>query len=111
MTETNRRMQREIETIALMVRLFCRSHHDPQDELCPACAALLDYARQRLDRCRYVSEKPTCAACPIHCYKPVMRQRIRAVMRYAGPRMLYRHPAAALRHLLDARRRPPPQTP
>jgi hypothetical protein len=110
MAETNRRLQREVETIALMVRLFCQAHHSAQGEFCAECAALLDYARQRLDRCRYTADKPTCAACPIHCYKPAMRERIRQVMRYAGPRMLYRHPTAALRHLLDARRKPPPMT-
>ena len=103
-------MQREAETIALMVRLFCRAHHAPQGELCTECAALLDYAEKRLDHCRYATDEPTCAACPIHCYKPTMRERIRGVMRYAGPRMLYRHPTAALRHLIDARRKPPPKT-
>jgi len=30
-----------------------------------------------------------------------MRERIRAVMRYAGPRMLWRHPLLALLHLAD----------
>jgi hypothetical protein len=29
-----------------------------------------------------------------------MQQRIRDVMRYAGPRMLYHHPIAAIRHML-----------
>jgi hypothetical protein len=28
-----------------------------------------------------------------------MRERMRQVMRYAGPRMLWFHPVAALRHL------------
>ena len=35
------------------------------------------------------------------------RQEIRAVMRYAGPRMLYRHPKMALWHLFDGRRQEP----
>lgn len=58
----------------------------------------------RLDRCPFGEEKPTCAACPIHCYKADRRQRIRKVMRYAGPRMLWHHPWSALLHLWDARR-------
>ncbi len=33
-----------------------------------------------------------------------MRERVRVVMRYAGPRMLFRHPILAVRHLLDERR-------
>jgi hypothetical protein len=36
-----------------------------------------------------------------------MRRRIRAVMRYAGPRILFRHPMLALRHMLDGLQRPP----
>ena len=35
-----------------------------------------------------------------HCYKPEMRERIRQVMRYSGPRMITKHPVAAIRHLL-----------
>jgi hypothetical protein len=36
-----------------------------------------------------------------------MRQRIRAVMRYAGPRMLLRHPGMAIMHLFDGARKQP----
>jgi hypothetical protein len=43
-----------------------------------------------------------------HCYRPEMRQRVREVMRFAGPKMLLRHPLLAVRHLLDERRKPPP---
>jgi len=72
--------------------------------LCPDCAALLDYARARLARCPYGAQKPTCADCPTHCYKPAMREQMRAVMRYSGPRMLTRHPLLAAAHLIDGRR-------
>jgi hypothetical protein len=67
----------------------------------------MDYARVRLDTCRYGTEKPTCATCPTHCYKPVMRERVREVMRYSGPRMLKRHPVLAVAHLVDGRRPAP----
>jgi hypothetical protein len=33
-----------------------------------------------------------------------MRERVRTVMRYAGPRMLKRHPYLAVMHILDGRR-------
>jgi hypothetical protein len=35
-----------------------------------------------------------------------MRDKIKTAMRYAGPRMTYRHPYLAVRHLMDRRRRP-----
>ena len=93
--------------MAAMVRIYCKAHHDERSgrgELCRECSELLDYARMRLERCPFGAEKPTCAKCSVHCYKPAMRERIRAVMRYAGPRMIPRHPVLALRHLLDGRR-------
>ena len=70
-------------------------------------AELLAYARARLSRCPYQEGKTTCARCPVHCYRPAMRARIRRVMRYAGPRMLTRHPLLALRHLIDGLRKEP----
>ena len=69
--------------------------------LCPQCQALLDYAHQRLERCRFGEDKPSCTLCPVHCYKPAMRQQIRQVMRYSGPRMLLHNPVLAIRHLWD----------
>jgi len=39
-----------------------------------------------------------------------MRERVRDVMRWAGPRMLWRHPWLAITHVLDGRR-PAPRLP
>ena len=69
--------------------------------VCGECAALRDYAFCRLDRCPFGADKTTCARCPIHCYKPAIKDRVKEVMRYAGPRMIYRHPILALLHQLD----------
>ena len=69
--------------------------------LCPQCQSLLAYAHQRLDRCKFGNAKPSCTRCPVHCYKPAMRQQIRQVMRYSGPRMLLHHPILAIKHLWD----------
>ncbi len=99
------RLRREHRTLELMVQLYCRKHHGTRDEQCEACRGLSAYARERIDRCKFGAVKPICAKCPIHCYKPDMRERVRAVMRYAGPRMLLRHPILAVAHLLDRRRK------
>ena len=99
------RRAREFKTLAAMLRLYCRRHHRPADEaLCADCAALCDYARRRLERCVFGEDKPTCANCSVHCYSAKMRERVRQVMRWAGPRMLLRHPLLALYHLIDGRR-------
>jgi len=79
--------------------------------MCQACAALKAYASERLDRCVYGLEKPTCVNCPIHCYKREQREAVREVMRYAGPRMLRWHPLLAVMHVLDGRRSAPKMRP
>lgn len=92
----------------VMVRIYCDDHthsHDAGAILCAGCQAFLDYAERRLEKCPYGPAKPTCAKCPIHCYKPQPREFAREVMRYSGPRMLLRHPWLSLAHLADKVRR------
>ena len=103
------RRAREFKTIAAMLRMYCRAHHDDAvpSRLCPECASLHDYAWRRLERCVFGEDKPTCVNCAVHCYSAAMRERVRQVMRWAGPRMLLRHPLLAIRHLLDDRRPAP----
>jgi hypothetical protein len=94
-----------------MIACYCRGVHGSRGPLCEACQALLDYAGNRLVRCPFGGKKPVCAQCPIHCYQPRMRETMKQVMRYAGPRLLLRHPVLTLRHWLDARRPPPASGP
>lgn len=131
------RIEREKRVVSRMIGLYCRAHHDASvpdgtsacdavssrdsgspcdvnadrgdggEGLCPACAVLRAYALRRLDACRFGAAKPPCERCPIHCYAPACREQIRAVMRYAGPRMLLYAPLDALWHLL---RRLKPET-
>ncbi len=103
----SKRLARERKTVAAMIRIYCRGQHGTRAGLCAECGELLAYAQERLERCRFGADKPTCANCPVHCYRPAMRERIRAVMRYAGPRMSYRHPVLTLYHFLDGRRKGP----
>jgi hypothetical protein len=99
----NRRIAREKKTIRAMIAIYCRGKHHAAGagELCAECEELLNYAFARLDRCPFAADKPPCAKCAIHCYKPSLREKVKEVMRFAGPRMLWRHPLLALRHCLD----------
>ncbi len=90
---------RELRTIQIMIGMYCRHHHGGTP-LCTDCAALEDYAKRRLERCVFGDAKPNCAKCAVHCYNSDMREQIRMVMRWAGPRMLLRHPILGIRHLL-----------
>ncbi len=102
------RLERERKTMRAMITCFCRGTHGSGDRLCPECDELLAYATNRLERCPFGERKPTCAKCPIHCYQPQRREQVKAVMRYAGPRLFWRHPILSVRHMLDAYRRIPP---
>jgi hypothetical protein len=95
-----------------MVRIYCADkHRSKRGALCSACGPLLHYADERLAKCPFQEEKTTCRDCPIHCYRPVERTAMKDVMRYAGPRMLWRHPLLAIRHLWIERQGAPPWPP
>ena len=94
------RIEEEKRVIAQMIHLYCQKK-EGNTELCPSCQALLDYAYARLEHCPFGENKTSCEKCPIHCYKPAMREKMREVMRFSGPRMLLYHPIAAIRHLLN----------
>jgi len=92
------RIESEKNTLRFMVRYYCRKHHGGV-EPCSECDEILAYAINRLDQCRYGETKTSCLLCPTHCYANPQRQKIRAIMRFVGPRMLYLRPIEALRHL------------
>ncbi len=92
------RIKEEQHVVELMIRLYCRNK-EGNKELCSSCAELLHYATTRLEHCKFGENKTTCKQCPIHCYRPQMKERIREVMRWAGPRMIWHHPIAAIKHL------------
>jgi hypothetical protein len=100
------RIRREKNTIAAMVRIYCKNHHEGHGQLCPECNELLEYAEMRLDKCPFQEKKTTCGKCPIHCYQPQMREKVKKVMRYAGPRMLLHHPVLAMQHAIDGFKKP-----
>lgn len=92
------RIEEEKKTIEQMIHFYCR-HKEKNQTLCSACNELLKYAHQRLEHCPFGEQKKTCRQCPVHCYHPEMRQKIKEVMRFAGPRMIWHHPLWTLRHL------------
>jgi hypothetical protein len=101
------RIRQEQRTIDAMLGIYCRDYHGTAGRLCRDCEALRTYAHQRLATCPFQEEKPVCNRCEVRCYSVAKREQVRAVMRYAGPRMPLRHPWLALQHLLDKLRRVP----
>jgi hypothetical protein len=110
MTLRSARLQRERDTIQAMVEIFCVGHHHSLDTshslgLCAECSTTLSYALQRIELCPHKSEKPSCANCRVHCYRGEWAQKIKQLMRYSGPKMIFKHPVLAFFHIWDSKTR------
>ena len=103
-TDISRKREQEKEMVTQMIQLYCRGNHHTGSLMCSECQKLAEYASMRSDKCPFMETKTFCSNCKVHCYKPDMRDKIKAVMRYSGPRMILHHPVAAVRHLILTKR-------
>jgi uncharacterized paraquat-inducible protein A len=97
-------LQREEKTVVEMIKMYCKKNHD-DNCLCDECRLLSEYAVKRLKLCRYGKDKPVCSKCKTHCYRSEMREKIKKVMRYSGPRMILYHPGTAIMHMYGKMRK------
>ena len=104
MDSITRKREQEKRVVSEMIALYCHKHHGEKHGLCDDCAALEEYARSRSDHCPFMETKTFCANCRVHCYKSEMREKIREVMRFSGPRMLFIHPIMAIHHVISTKR-------
>ncbi len=96
--------EEEKAIVSQMIALYCRKNHGIKNSLCFDCTNLVSYAKQRIDKCPFMETKTFCSNCKVHCYKPEMREKIRVVMRFSGPRMLLYHPVMALHHVIETKK-------
>ncbi|MCR5584064.1 MAG: nitrous oxide-stimulated promoter family protein [Lachnospiraceae bacterium] len=105
MKDVNEKREREKRTVSEMIALYCRkNHHTKKGQMCAECRELAEYACLRSDKCPFMEEKTFCSNCKVHCYKPEMRERIRRVMRFSGPRMIFHHPIMAVSHVIACKK-------
>lgn len=104
MIDIVKKREQEKEMVSLMIKLYCNKKHHTKGTLCEECAGLNEYARLRSDKCPFMETKTFCSNCKVHCYKPDMREKIREVMRFSGPRMIFSHPVAAIRHAVETKK-------
>ena len=98
--EPGKRIAKEKEVVELMINLNCNKKHNSKgNEICEECKELLEYAHKRLSYCKFGDEKSSCSKCPIHCYKPDMKEKIKEVMRFSGPRLIIYRPFEFVRHI------------
>ena len=102
--ELHPQLEREWKTLKIMINMYCADNHS-SDKLCMECQQLQDYAFVRLQNCIFQENKPTCANCPRHCYRKSKKRQMREVMKYAGPKMVFKHPILAIKHLWDGKKK------
>ena len=90
----------ELKTMYQIIGIYCHNkHHTPKGQLCKECEQVWEYAEHRIDTCPHMETKTFCSVCKTHCYAPNYREKIREIMRYGGPRMLFVSPIQVIRHM------------
>lgn len=102
--DVDTKREKEKKLVSQMIAIYCRKKHGGKDGLCKECEELDNYAKLRSDKCPFMETKTFCSNCKVHCYKPVMREKIREVMRFSGPRMIFSHPVTAIRHVIETQK-------
>lgn len=104
MDRIEKKQKKEQYVVEEMIRLYCKKNHSSPIHLCLECQELSDYAKLRSEKCPFMKDKTFCANCKVHCYKPEMREKIRKVMRFSGPRMILYHPILAMWHVICSKK-------
>ena len=95
------KIEEELSIMDLMIDIYCKGVHKNKSEDCEECKELKDYATTRIHKCPHRESKTFCSSCKTHCYAPKMREKIKAVMRYSGPGLMFHRPDLVLKHMWD----------
>ncbi len=115
---SRRKLRHDLRVLAKFVTYYCQHQHQaaarspvhlkPDEidamlggpvDLCPDCHKLLLHACVKRSHCP-MDPKPACKHCPSHCYHPTYQQKMRAVMKFSGQRMVLSGRIDYLLHLL-----------
>lgn len=105
----------ELKTMGEIIGIYCHLQHGKINlfrhmmhrwrgtykenmQLCEDCEDVWKFSKQRIDRCPYMEEKTFCSMCKTHCYGRY-REKVKAMMRFGGPRMLLISPIMVIKHL------------
>ncbi len=108
----------DLNVLGKFVAVYCKHHHGEaareaftvggidvsatslgKRKVCSDCRGVLRHAVAKRARCPLLP-KPTCRVCPVHCYAPKMREKIRRVMAFSGRHLMLRGHLHLLFHFL-----------
>lgn len=95
-----KKRQNEIDLIYEMISIYCKKKY--KEDMCEECMKLYEYAKQRIEKCPMMETKTFCSQCKIHCYQKEQREKIKKVMRFSGPRLIFHHPILVIRHGIES---------
>src|SRR6056297_90918 len=95
------RLEMEKKVLRKMVHIYCRGNHS-KNSPCSECMEVINYGLNKIDSCIYGINKPFCSKCTIHCYEENMKKKVKDIMRYSGPRIIFYHPIISLKHFLSS---------
>lgn len=87
----------ELKVINIMIDIYQKKFDDEVE-----CNELRKYAKERLQKCKFGQNKPTCQNCKVHCYKPAFRQKVKQIMKYSGRKMLFSNPILVIKHFIKS---------
>lgn len=88
----------EKKIISQMIGIYCKKKHK-QIQICDECREVLDYANKKIENCKFIEVKSFCSNCKSPCYSPVMREKIREIMKFSGKRIILYHPILTIKHI------------
>lgn len=89
------------KVVSKMIDMYCKGHNHSVVTPCGECQDLKDYVYGKIEACPFVEKKIFCSSCKIHCYNTEMKNNIKDVMRYSGPRIVFYHPILCIKHALE----------
>lgn len=86
---------KELKVVTLMIKLYYKKNMVNSI----TCDELIEYVTLRQSKCPFKESKTFCSNCKVHCYKEEYRIKIKEVMKYSGPKMIFYHPILAIQHV------------
>lgn len=95
-------VEKDRRTLEAIGQIYCSGNHARvlKDEggMCVECREAIEQTLDRTRSCPHGHEL-NCEDCSTHCQRGDAQARIKAIMRYAAPRMAFRHPIMAVGYL------------
>lgn len=96
------RAAKDRATMEAIGQIYCRGNHDAAlrgaDAMCPECREAIERTLDRATACPH-GHNHNCEDCETHCQRGESQQQIKRIMRYAAPRMAFRHPLMTATYL------------